>query len=134
MARTEENLTQKRLKEEMVVAKMIEIYCHDLHQDAVGNKAVQYYGSDRHGVRLCPECKELADYSVSRSEHCPRMAEKTFCASCSIHCYKPEYREKVRKVMRHAGPRMLFHYPGLALWHLLVSLKEKMRSKKGTTK
>ncbi len=29
--------------------------------------------------------------------------EKTFCANCKVHCYKPEMREKIRAVMRFFG-------------------------------
>ena len=28
------------------------------------------------------------------------MKEKTFCANCKVHCYKPEMREQIRQVMR----------------------------------
>ena len=36
-----------------------------------------------------------------------------------------EMREKIRKVMRFSGPRMLFYHPVLAVWHLVCSVKEK---------
>ena len=54
----------------------------------------------------------------------PFMKEKTFCANCKVHCYKPEMREKIRKVMRFSGPRMLLYHPALAVWHLICSKKE----------
>ncbi len=54
------------------------------------------------------------------------MAEKTFCAHCKVHCYRPEMREKIRKVMRFSGPRMIIYAPKTALWHMLCTIKERI--------
>ena len=56
------------------------------------------------------------------------MEEKTFCANCKVHCYKPEMREQIRQVMRFSGPRMLLYHPFLAIWHLVCS-KENRKNK-----
>ena len=36
-----------------------------------------------------------------------------------MHCYKPDMRQKVRQVMRYAGPRMMLRHPILAVRHML---------------
>lgn len=54
------------------------------------------------------------------------MAEKTFCAHCKVHCYKPEMRERIRQVMRYSGPRMIIYDPKTALWHMLCTIKERI--------
>ncbi|MBI4860922.1 MAG: nitrous oxide-stimulated promoter family protein, partial [Candidatus Riflebacteria bacterium] len=69
---------------------------------------------------LCDRCRELEAYALERLERCPFGEEKPTCASCRVHCYKAAMREKVRSVMRYAGPRMLLRHPYLALMHLLV--------------
>jgi hypothetical protein len=76
---------------------------------------------DRHGRRpgLCAECEELWAYAQRRVEHCRFGPDKPTCARCPVHCYKPAMRERVRAVMRHAGPRMTWRHPVLALFHLL---------------
>lgn len=77
----------------------------------------------RHGGRrgaLCAECQELHDYAQLRLARCPFGADKPTCAHCRVHCYRPEMRERVREVMRFAGPRMLARHPYLALMHLVV--------------
>ena len=76
---------------------------------------------------MCPECQDLLNYARLRSKKCPFMKEKTFCANCKVHCYKPEMREKIRQVMRFSGPRMLLYHPVLAIWHLVCSIKEKKK-------
>ena len=40
------------------------------------------------------------------------------CRRCPIHCYRPAMRERIRCIMRWAGPRMLLYHPLAALRHL----------------
>jgi len=89
--------------EKRVVNKMIEIYCKGHH-----NKA-----------SVCSECDALAIYALTRLEHCKFGSEKPFCSKCSVHCYSPEMRGRIREVMRYSGPRMLFYEPVAALRHLV---------------
>lgn len=109
---------KKQKKEQQAVACMIHLYCRKNH---MGEKGEQ---------QLCADCTALLAYARQRSENCPFMAEKNFCVNCKVHCYRPDMREKIRRVMRFSGPRMMFHHPGLAIWHLVCSKKEK--GKNGT--
>jgi hypothetical protein len=77
----------------------------------------------RHGGRrgaLCPDCEELRAYAEKRLVLCPFGEDKPTCAHCKVHCYRPEMRERVRAMMRFAGPRMMLAHPYLALMHQLV--------------
>jgi hypothetical protein len=56
---------------------------------------------------------------MSRLNRCPFGQDKPTCATCPIHCYKPKLRERIREVMRFAGPRMLWRHPILAIRHVL---------------
>lgn len=80
---------------------------------------------ERNGQTLCNECQELLDYARARSERCPRKEEKTFCNTCPIHCYKPVYREEIKKVMRYSGPRLLYRHPVIAVKHMVNTIKNK---------
>ena len=108
-------VNKKRNKEKEVIKLMIKLYCK-------GNKHTQ----DKD--KLCPECRELLDYAIIRTDLCPFMETKTFCSNCKVHCYKPQKREQVKRVMRYAGPRLLLHHPVLAISHLIESKKEKRRT------
>lgn len=110
------DIEKKRQKEERVVEEMVDLYCRKNH-----------FNYDHKYHKMCPECRELADYARMRSEKCPFMENKTFCANCKVHCYKPEMRERIRVVMRFSGPRMLLYHPILAIWHLISSMKEKKK-------
>jgi len=106
---------EKITKEQTVVEEMILLYCRKNHS------------VDCHP---CSECRELILYAQDRSAHCPFMENKSFCSNCKVHCYKPEMRERIRTVMRFSGPRMIFYHPGMAMWHLISSIKEKKRLEK----
>ena len=101
-------------REKKTVAAMIRIFCRL-----------------RHGAtdRLCSECDQLQAYAMSRLERCPFGQDKPTCANCQIHCYKPQLGERIREVMRFAGPRMLWRHPVLAIWHLLDGRAAALRAR-----
>lgn len=68
---------------------------------------------------LCAECSRLLEYARARLERCPFGENKGCCRDCAVHCYSPEMRERIRAVMRFAGPRMILAHPIAALRHLL---------------
>jgi len=92
---------------------MIAIYCHGKH------------GSRQ---KLCAECAELEAYAAERVTRCVHGRNKPICAKCPVHCYKPVMRERIRDVMRYAGPRMLVRHPLLTMRHLLAGLRLKPQS------
>lgn len=104
---------KRRAREKRTVSQMIALYCAGNHAaDARTERAVC-------GETLCPSCAELDAYAALRTERCRKMDVKTSCEECANHCYKPEMRERVRAVMRYAGPRMITAHPVAAIRHLL---------------
>ncbi|MDY2916653.1 MAG: nitrous oxide-stimulated promoter family protein [Muribaculaceae bacterium] len=94
----------KRIEEEKtVVEQMIRLYCRRRE----GNR------------ELCAGCAELLDYARARLDRCRFGADKPTCRRCPVHCYRPEMKERIRRVMRWSGPRMLLYHPLAALRHLL---------------
>jgi len=78
------------------------------------------YCRDRHGrTELCGECRDLLDYAFKRIDQCTSGPDKPTCNDCTVHCYSPRMREKVKEVMRYAGPRMIYRHPVMALHHIL---------------
>ncbi|MBN2331722.1 MAG: nitrous oxide-stimulated promoter family protein [Deltaproteobacteria bacterium] len=99
-----DNLASLRIQQEReTIARMIALYCRKQHKCRP----------------LCPDCRELLEYAWSRIDHCPLQEKKTTCGRCPIHCYKPAMRERIRAVMRYAGPKMLWHHPLAAIRHML---------------
>lgn len=89
--------------EKAVVEKMIRLYCkHKLDMDELSEQYV-----------------ELLEYAKLRLTRCKFGDKKPNCKRCTIHCYKPEMRAKIREVMRWAGPRMIVYDPVAAIKHIL---------------
>lgn len=102
---------ERRRKEKILLDRMIRIYCRGNHQ----------------GQTLCDSCRQIEEYAFSRIEHCPYMETKTFCSSCEVHCYQPEMRERIRKVMRYSGPRLMLYHPAAVCSHMADTILKKRR-------
>lgn len=113
------SIETKRDIEKKMVSEMIALYCRKKHHHPEG---------------LCEECQELTRYACMRSDRCPFMETKTFCANCHVHCYKPVMRQKIQEVMRFSGPRMLLVHPIACIRHLISTKMEKRRLKKQARK
>ncbi|WP_295730386.1 nitrous oxide-stimulated promoter family protein [uncultured Muribaculum sp.] len=94
-------------REKLVVRCMIAMYCSRFHRFD-GRRDV-----------LCDECRTLFDYACARIDMCPKRGDKSSCRKCEIHCYSQSRRDDIRRVMRYAGPRMLFIHPAMAIRHLI---------------
>lgn len=67
----------------------------------------------------------LLSYAQLRLDVCRFGEEKPTCKQCPVHCYRPDYKEQMKQVMRYSGPRMLLYHPMLAIKHLLKENKSK---------
>ena len=83
---------KRKEKDKYVLENFIRIFCRGLHNDAK--------------KELCEDCRGLLEYSINRLEKCP-YDPKPACKNCETHCYKPEYREKIRAVMKYSGKRLI---------------------------
>ena len=95
----------RRVREFNTIVVMLRMYCRAHH--------------DPKAAPLCADCMELHDYARRRLERCVFGDAKPTCANCVVHCYKAVTRERVRQVMRWAGPRMIWRRPVLAVRHIL---------------
>jgi len=96
-------------RERKTIKTMIKMYCKKFHS---------------HDSGVCQECSELFNYAEERLKYCQFGEDKPTCEKCPIHCYKPEMREKVRKVMRYAGPRMIYSHPVMGFRHLFNKMRK----------
>ncbi|HLE80674.1 MAG TPA: nitrous oxide-stimulated promoter family protein [Dehalococcoidia bacterium] len=97
-------------REYKTLQAMIRLYCRRWH-GSVGE--------------LCAECSDLRDYARERLRKCPFQEGKTTCAKCPVHCYRGDMRQRIRVVMRYAGPRILYRHPVLALLHFIDARRKK---------
>ena len=103
----------RRLERERDSVKyMIEIYCRSVHGMREG---------------ICPDCRDMLDYSFNRLDKCRLLPDKPTCARCPVTCYSPAMRERIRAVMRYSSPKMAFRHPLLSLLHLFDGLNRSCR-------
>jgi hypothetical protein len=95
----------RRAREFAMIAAMLQMYWRAHH--------------DERDAAFCADCAELHDYARRRLERCVFGDAKPTCANCTVHCYKASMRERVRQVMRWAGPRMVWRHPVLAVRHMI---------------
>lgn len=123
-------IAKKRARELRTVSQMIAIYCAGNHaHDEHGDRTERTERAEC-GEPLCAACKELDEYAALRTRKCRRMENKISCELCQNHCYAPEMQERIREVMRYAGPRMIWHHPIAAIRHLTTKFKRNRAAKR----
>ncbi len=101
--------TPKLKREFKTIKVMIECYCRGVHKTKQG---------------LCSDCSKLLEYAKTRLLRCPFKENKPTCVKCPVHCYQPELRQKVKEVMRYAGPRIILLHPILTIRHFIDEQKK----------
>jgi hypothetical protein len=102
-------LRSARLQRERdTIQAMVEIFCVGHHHSL----------DTSHSLGLCAECSTTLSYALQRIELCPHKSEKPSCANCRVHCYRGEWAQKIKQLMRYSGPKMIFKHPVLAFFHI----------------
>ena len=70
------------------LTRFVGVYCRKKH--AAG------------GSELCSHCEDLLNYARQRLAKCP-LDPKPACKNCPVHCYQPQYRARMREVMKFSG-------------------------------
>ncbi|MEH7176917.1 nitrous oxide-stimulated promoter family protein [Neobacillus vireti] len=99
-------------KEKEIVTEMINLYCKKKHHQQ---------------QEVCKDCHNLKTYALMRLSLCRFGEEKSACSNCTVHCYKPNYRLEMKKVMRYSGPWMMLYHPVYAVKHLLNKPKTQLK-------
>ena len=92
-----------------ILTEFIQIYCDNKHRERPK--------INDNGTNICAECQNTLSYSSKMREYCS-LDPKPICKKCTIHCYKPEYRQRIKEIMRHSGMSLImrgridliFHY------------------------
>ncbi len=122
-----EEIIKKRQREKDIISLMMRIYCCGNKHIDIKNRFVS-----KADAELCDDCSQLLKYAIDRTYKCPFIETKTFCSNCKLHCYQKHESEKIKKVMRYAGPRLLLYHPIPVIKHWIESKKEKKKAKEGS--
>ncbi len=81
---------------------------------------IKYNCSKNHSASgLCEDCSSLLRYATIRIEKCPYGDDKPVCSNCTIHCYIPEKRGRIKDVMKFSGPAIIFRKPLTGIRYIL---------------
>lgn len=115
--------TDRKLRRDLrTLAMFVEVYCRNRHEHAPKADArlkVPHLDAlvDR-TVSLCPDCSKLLAHAIVKRVRCP-LDPKPACKHCPTHCYRPQYREGIRNVMKYSGLRLALRGRVDYLWRLL---------------
>jgi len=105
----------KETKDLQVLALFTSVFCADHHADLRRDTAdLNLPKTSRY--QYCPECLDFLRYAIERRQRCP-LEPKPTCKHCTIHCYRPGHREKVREIMRYSGKTLIKRGRLDLLWH-----------------
>jgi hypothetical protein len=85
------------------ITVMISLYCRANHKSSIP----------------CTTCQALINHAEQKLDRCVYGSQKPACKQCPIHCYKPEYREQIKIIMKESGMKIAYLHPILAFKHLL---------------
>ena len=102
--RVNKQLAKEEKRDIRTLAKFIAVYCSVHHKERLpfGFEAPGLENLFEKPLDLCPDCAKLLKYGLTMRLRCPREP-KPMCKKCPDSCYRPEYRDKIRKVMRFSG-------------------------------
>ena len=100
-------LTSKQRNDLTLLWNFIGFSCRSRHgRDGAVTFPKELSGLVRNPHLLCPDCAGLLEYAARRLRSCP-LNPKPTCRKCPVHCYRPDYRERIREVMAWSGKRMI---------------------------
>ncbi len=112
--------TKKEKHDIRTLARFIALYCRNHHgadRAPVDFKAPGFDHLLELPLDLCPDCAKLLKYGLTMRIRCPHEP-KPMCKKCPEPCYRPEYRNKIREIMKFSGMALikrgridlLYHY------------------------
>lgn len=104
------------------LARFIDVYCRRRHpashKSPASLKTHDVQAVVGATVRLCSDCQKLLAHAFVKRSRCP-LEPKPACKHCQSHCYHPDYRRRIQRVMKYSGLRLLFSGRLGYLIHLL---------------
>lgn len=105
--------TAKKLKDAKILANFINIFCKEKHKSHQKDRFVFKASSldfnkliKKNNLILCNDCRKLLAHSMVKLALCP-YDPKPKCRKCKTHCYAPDYRLRIKEVMKFSGIYLL---------------------------
>ena len=114
-------ISEKEKTDIRTLMKFVKIFCRENHNSKREPFSLKLYDIkeiERREISLCPDCTKLLIYGVTMRLKCPHDP-KPMCKKCEAQCYKGDYKEKIREIMKFSGMYMIKHGRVDLLYHYL---------------
>jgi hypothetical protein len=101
-------LANKERHDIKILTRFVALYCRSHHEmrTPFEFKTPVFEDLFETPPELCPNCAKLLKYGLTMRLRCPHKP-KPMCKKCPDPCYRLEYREKIREVMKFSGMYLL---------------------------
>jgi transposase-like protein len=115
------DVSEKEKSDIRTLIKFVGIYCrenHDGEKKPFSFRPLDIKEIEKKESPLCPDCTRLLTYGLTMRLKCPHDP-KPMCKKCESQCYRGEYKEKIREVMKSSGIYLVKHGRIDMLYHYL---------------
>jgi Nitrous oxide-stimulated promoter len=102
----------------LTLQSLFPIYCGKYHSSEKGE--------------LCDSCSAELEYAIHKTKICPEKDQGKTCSDCKVHCFEAEHRERIKEIMRFAGPRLIWSHPLLSVRYIYLKLHSRRINKNQT--
>lgn len=115
------NISKREKDDIRTLMKFVGIFCREHHDGEKTPFAFKLFDTkeiEKKEVPLCPDCMRLLTYGLTMRMKCPHDP-KPMCKKCETQCYRGEYKEKIREIMKFSGIYLVKHGRVDMLYHYL---------------
>ncbi len=105
------NINSRERNDIRTFMRFVAIFCRERHEGAkalFSLKELNVENVAEKEIMVCRDCKRLLTYSIGMRLRCPHDP-KPMCKSCKSQCYKGDYKEKIREIMKFSGMYLIKH-------------------------
>jgi len=115
------DISDKEVSDIRTLIKFVGIFCRENHsgeKSAFSSRRFDVKEIEKKETCLCSDCTQLLTYGLTMRLKCPHDP-KPMCKKCENQCYRGEYKEKIREVMKFSGMYLVKHGRIDMLYHYL---------------
>lgn len=113
------DFSEKEKSDIRTLMKFVEIFCRENHNGErrpFTFRLRDLKEIEKKEISLCPDCTKLLTYGLTMRLKCPHDP-KPMCKKCETQCYKGDYKEKIREIMKFSGMYLIKHGRVDLLYH-----------------
>jgi len=114
-----EKISQKEKADIKTLMEFVGIFCRENHNGERSPFSFRLYNIqeiEKKELSLCSDCSRLLTYGLTMRLRCPHDP-KPMCKKCDSQCYRGDYKENIREIMKFSGMYLIKHGRVDLLYH-----------------